>query len=247
MLSYIILGIIQGLTEFLPVSSSGHLVLFGKLLHVGANQVAISVVLHLGTVLAVLVFFRKELFKFFRERKLFLLAATVILITGVIGILGKGFFEGLFTRSKVVAVAWLFTGAVLLFTRNFMRSDRSSLNFKDAVILGFAQALAIIPGVSRSGITISTLLFRGVQRNLAFTFSFLVSVPLILGAALLEARGIQSLAAEDIYKLLAGFIFSFVTGLLALFLLRYVIQRSKFYYFGYYCMLMAALTFIFIK
>ena len=247
MLNYIILGIIQGLTEFLPVSSSGHLVIFGKLLHLGGNQIALSVVLHLGTVLSVLVFFRKELRVFLKDRKLLLLGALVVLITGLIGILGKDFFEKLFVQSKTVAIAWVFCGVILICTRNFNRPGKKSLNFKDAVILGLTQALAIIPGVSRSGITISTLLFRRIDQSFAFTFSFLVSLPLILGATILEAKDIRLLAQADIHKLSAGFIFSFITGLCALYLLKRVLENSKFYYFGYYCIFMAIITFIFIK
>jgi len=247
MLNYIILGIIQGLTEFLPVSSSGHLVIFGKLLEVGANQVALAVVLHLGTVLSVLVFFRKELRVFLKDRKLLLLGALVVLITGLIGILGKDFFEKLFVQSRAVAIGWVFCGVILICTRNFNRGEKKNLNFKDAVILGLTQALAIIPGVSRSGITISTLLFRQIDKSFAFTFSFLVSLPLILGATILEAKDIRLLAQADIHKLSAGFIFSFIIGLCALYLLKRVLANSKFYYFGYYCIFMAVITFIFIK
>jgi len=247
MLNYISLGIIQGITEFFPVSSSGHLVIFEKLLNVGANGLAVSVVLHLGTVLAVVVFFYRDIIKLFKNIRLMLMAAAVVLITGVIGVLGKSFFEALFNSPKAVGAAWIFTGAILLLTKNFTQSKRGRLNIRDALILGATQGAAIIPGISRSGITISTLLFRGIERNLAFSFSFLVSVPVILGAAWLEAKDIRMIPAGEFSKLGAGFLFSFVSGWLTLFLLKTVIRQAKFYYFGYYCILMAAIALLFIK
>lgn len=247
MIKYIFLGIIQGLTEFLPVSSSGHLVIVQKLLGINADQVAISIVLHLGTLLAVVVFFWKDILNLLKNPKLLGLAAIVVIITGIIGVLGKDFFESLFSSTKLVGIAWIFTGLMLIATKKFIRLDRDKLKVKDAIILGVTQGLAIIPGISRSGITISTLFFRRIQRTLAFTFSFIVSIPIILGAALLESRKIGSALETDIKDLIAGFIFSFFTGLLTLLILRLIINKAKFYYFGYYCIFMAIATLIFIK
>lgn len=247
MIKYIVLGITQGFTEFLPVSSSGHLVVLQKVFGINSNQVAISVVLHLGTLLAVIVFFWKDILAFLGDLKLLALAALVTLITGGIGILGQDFFESLFVSTRAVALAWVFTGLLLISTRKITRLDRKKLNAKDALILGIAQGLAVIPGISRSGITISTLFFRKITRQLAFTFSFLVSIPVILGAAALEARKIGAVPAGEIKNLAVGFIFSFIAGLLALLFLRSIINKSRFYYFGYYCILMAAITLLFIR
>lgn len=247
MIKYIFLGIAQGFTEFLPVSSSGHLVVLQRIFGINAHQVAISVVLHLGTLLAVIVFFWKDILGLFRDLKLLSLAAVVTLITGTIGVLGKDFFEGLFASTKAVAVAWIFTGLLLISTKKITRLDRNKLNLKDALILGLTQALAIMPGVSRAGITISTLFFRRVTRHLAFTFSFLVSIPIILGATALEARKIEAVPEGDIKNLVTGFIFSFLAGMLALLFLRLIINKARFYYFGYYCILIAAITLLFIR
>jgi len=247
MIKYIFLGIIQGLTEFLPVSSSGHLVIAQKLLGVSVDQAAISIILHLGTLLAVVLFFWKDILSFLRNPKLLSLTAVVVIITGAIGVLGKDFFESLFSSVKLVGIAWIFTGLILFATRNFTKLDRDKLKVKDALILGLIQGLAVIPGISRSGITISTLFFRKIQRSLAFTFSFIVSIPIILGAALLEAKKIGVLAQTDIRNLITGFIFSFFSGLIALLILKMVINKSKFYYFGYYCIFMAIVTLLFIK
>jgi undecaprenyl-diphosphatase len=201
----------------------------------------------LGTLLAVVIFFWKDILNLLKNFKLLVLVALVVVITGAIGVLGKDFFEGLFNSTKLVGVAWVFTGLVLISTKSITQLNRDKLNVKDALILGLAQGLAIVPGVSRSGITISTLFFRKINRSLAFTFSFLVSIPIILGAAILEARKIEVIPKNDIINLGIGFIFSFIVGLGALLILRKVIDRAKFYYFGYYCILMAAVSWLFIK
>jgi undecaprenyl-diphosphatase len=247
MIKYIFLGIAQGLTEFLPVSSSGHLVILQKILGIEANQIVISVVLHLGTLLAVIIFFWKDILSLLKNPRLLGLAFIVVVITGVIGVLGKDFFEGLFSSAKAVGIAWLFTGLILISTKRLTRLERDKLKLKDALILGLTQGLAIVPGISRSGITISTLFYRKIERKLAFTFSFLVSIPLILGAAALEARKIEALPQGEIKNLAVGLIFSFFTGLLALLFLRMVINKAKFYYFGYYCLFLAVVTLLFIK
>ncbi len=247
MIKYILLGIVQGLTEFLPVSSSGHLVILQKILGIHDQEVAVSVILHLGTLLAVIIFFWKDILNLLKNLKLLILVAVVVTITGVIGVLGKDFFESLFNSPKLVGLAWIFTGLLLISTKRITQLNRDKLNVKDALILGLVQGAAIIPGISRSGITISTLFFRKINRSLAFTFSFLVSIPIILGAAILEAKKMQVIPKSDIMNLGIGFIFSFLVGLLALLFLRIVIDKAKFYYFGYYCLFWAAVTLLFIK
>ena len=247
MIKYITLGVVQGLTEFLPVSSSGHLVILQRILNIQAHQIAVSIVLHLGTLLAVVLFFRKDILNLFKNLKLLGQLCVVVMLTGTIGIFGKDFFESLFSSAKAVAFAWIFTGLILLATKKLTQLNKDKLQTKDALILGLVQGLAIIPGISRSGITISTLFFRKVKRRLAFSVSFLVSIPIILGAALLEARRIESLAQAEIKFLAVGFIFSFIFGLVALSVLRLMIDQAKFYYFGYYCLLMAIVTLLFIK
>jgi len=247
MIKYILLGIVQGLTEFLPVSSSGHLVILQKILGIHAHEVAISVVLHLGTLLAVIIFFWKDILNLLKNFRLFSLVAVVVTITGVIGVLGKDFFESLFNSPKLVGLTWIFTGLLLISTKRITHLNRDKLNFKDALILGLTQSVAIVPGISRSGITISTLFFRKINRSLAFSFSFLVAIPIILGAVILEVRKIEVIPKNDIVNLGIGFVFSLFAGLIALLFLRIVIEKAKFYYFGYYCLLMAAVTLLFIK
>jgi len=247
MLKYIFLGIVQGVTEFLPVSSSGHLVIFQKLLGVTGQELAVSVILHLGTLCALLVFFCKDILEALRDVKSIILIAVVTIITGVIGVSGKDFFEGLFSSPKAVAFCLIITGAILIRARRFINSRRSVLDIVDALVLGLAQGIAIIPGISRSGITISTLLFRKIDKETAFKFSFLAAIPAILGAALLEARKVGAAIEGNSGALLAGFIASFIAGIFSLWLLRLVLRKAKLHYFGIYCIIVALITLLFVK
>jgi undecaprenyl-diphosphatase len=218
-----------------------------RILGLSGNEVALSVVLHLGTVLALLVFFFKDILGLLGNLKLLLYIAIVTVTTGIIGVAGRDFFEGLFSSVGLVAIAWIFTGIILILTKQFMSAKRSQLNIKDAIILGFTQAIAIIPGVSRSGITISALLFRKIDRETSFRFSFLAAIPAVCGAALLEARKINLALRGEYINFMAGFIFSFLVGLFSLWVLKLIIQRAKLHYFGYYCILAAILVLLFVR
>lgn len=245
MLRYIFLGIIQGLTEFFPVSSSAHLVVAQKLMGMRGEEIAISVVLHLGTVLALLVFFFKDILKLLRDIRSMALIAVVTVITGAIGVLGKDFFESLFSTTKPVGVALLITGTILILTK-FAQAKRDKVDIKDALILGCTQGIAIIPGISRSGMTISTLLLRRIDQEVCFKFSFLASIPIILGAAAFEAKKIGFALQGDAKNLIVGFAFSFLSGLAALAFLKAVLKKAKFYYFGFYCIIIGIITLLFI-
>lgn len=245
MLKYAILGIIQGMTEFLPVSSSGHLVIMQKLIGITEHTLAVSVVLHLGTSLALVIFFFKEILNLLRNLRLLSYITIVTLVTGVIGVSGKGFFESLFNSPRLVALALMVTGIILILTKKFMEAKRSTLNIKDAFTLGLTQGFAIIPGISRSGTTISTLLFRGIDRQTSFCFSFLASIPAVFGAAILEAKDISLASKLGSGNLIIGFIFSLFTGILSLRILKIILGRAKLHYFGYYCIIIAISTLLF--
>lgn len=247
MIKYIFLGIVQGLTEFLPVSSSGHLVILEHLFGITENQLAITVILHLGTGVALLIFFFRDLLELLQNFRLLLLLLTATAITALIGYSGKDFFESLFASPKPVAAALLITGAVLSITRNFLNGKRNNLKMKDAVIFGLTQSIAIIPGISRSGMTISTLLFRNISRQESFRFSFLAAIPVIFGAAILEAGKINFAIGLNRGNLAVGFLFSLISGLIALSLLKRILERAKFHYFGYYCIFIAVIALLFIK
>ncbi|MBU0709266.1 MAG: undecaprenyl-diphosphate phosphatase [Candidatus Omnitrophica bacterium] len=247
MLNHILLGIIQGLTEFLPVSSSGHLIIAQKILGVQGDGIAISVILHLGTICALVIFLFKEILKTLSNIRLITFIMITTIITGIIGLLGKSFFESLFSSPKLVALALLITGLVLISTRRYINSTkRDMLDVQDAVTLGIVQSIAIIPGISRSGITISSLLYRKVDKETCFKFSFLASIPAIIGAVVLEAKKIDFALQAGFANFSAGFLASLLSGLFALWVLKLVLDKSKLHYFGYYCIAVAVITLLFI-
>lgn len=247
MLEYIFLGLVQGITEFLPVSSSGHLAVMQHILGMRGEEVAVAVALHLGTLLSLAVFFFKDLVGLIRKPGLALLLFTTTAITAIIGFSGKDFFESLFRAPLAVAAALAINGIILIFTRGFSGGLREKIGIKDALILGLTQGVAVIPGISRSGITISTLLFRGINRESAFRFSFLAAIPVILGSALLEARHIAAVARAEALNLSAGFLASFLAGIIALAFLRVLLNKSRLYYFGYYSVAAAAAIILLVR
>lgn len=237
------------MTEFLPVSSSGHLVFFQSVFGFKEPHVFFDVVLHLGTLLAVVVFFRTDISNILqgtrqglKARKMgqngirlliWIIIATIP--TGLMGILFKDWFESLFTRPKIVGGMLLTTGLILWFTRYVKRDGRllEKMGWADALLIGIVQGIAIIPGISRSGSTISTGLFCGLDRELAGKFSFLLSIPAILGATLLELRGIESPA--EVWMHLIGMAIAFLVGLLSLKFLMRIVRRGRLFTFAYYC------------
>lgn len=246
-LKYLILGLIQGITEFLPISSSAHLVILQRLFGITGKEIALSIVLHLGTLLALIVFFFKDILRTFKDMVLIFLILVVTIITGIFGIIGKDFLEGLF--SSVLAVSWalFINGIILIMSKKFRDKKRDILDIKDAVFLGIAQAISIIPGISRSGITISLLLFRKINWQMSFRFSFLVSIPAILGATFLEAKRISFALQIEPKNFLLGFLASFLSGILALEILKRILQKARFYYFGYYCIIIAIISLLFLR
>lgn len=247
MIEAIILGVVQGLTEFLPVSSSGHLALIENLFGI-AEPMTLAVFLHFGTLIAVIVYFFepiKELARgiFAADRATLAYCGKIALCTVPIA------FAGLFLRSLVdeafgnttlVAILLGVTGAVVLLTGLAARKERH-VTWRSSVAIGIAQAFAILPGISRSGMTISAGLYSGVDPERAFRFSFLLSIPAVLGANLLELRHVASIT--NLPALIAGTVFSFASGLLALAVLRRAVYR-KFHLFGVYCLILSAVLLI---
>ncbi|MBL7085280.1 MAG: undecaprenyl-diphosphate phosphatase [Candidatus Omnitrophica bacterium] len=236
-IKYIFLGVIQGLTEFLPVSSSAHLVLFQNLLEVRENQLLLDIVLHLGTLASLVVFLFKDI-KALLEKRILLYIFLVTVLTAAVAIIGKDFFEGMFYSAKTVTLPLFITGLVLLCTKRFTQGRRnlSGLRIMDALWLGIVQGISVIPGLSRSGLTISTLLFRKVERETAFKFSFLASVPAIIGALFFKIEGFCGLSFFEFKYMMFGFLASFLSGLLALRILFAVIRQARLHIFGYYCL-----------
>lgn len=248
MMLYIILGLVQGLTEFLPVSSSGHLVILQSLFGMQEHALAVALVLHLGTVTSLIVFFFKDILSVIKKPRIIGQIMIVTVITGIIAFSGKSYFELLFASPKAVAVALLFTAAMLFLAKAKDNGSKLELSFKDAVFLGIAQGIAVVPGISRSGFTISALLLRGVDRETSFRFSFLAAIPAICGAAILEFRGGGFVISNSMFlPLTLGFAASFVSGLFALWLLKKVLIKSKLHYFAYYCIMVAMVVFVFFR
>jgi undecaprenyl-diphosphatase len=248
----VLLGVVQGLTEFLPVSSSGHLVLFQQVLGDGImgidDHVAFDLVLHVGTLLPVLIMYRADIRSVFSdmagegpllERDGLRLAAWVVLgtfPTGVIGILFKDIFEQLFTTTFTVGIAFAATAVLLWRTRSLSAGGRSirEMTWFDARVLGLAQGIAITPGISRSGTTIAVALMLGLRRDLAARFSFLLSVPAILGAFVLKAKDFDFASSHDALPLVVGFVAAAISGWGALVLLLKLVKSGDFSRFAYY-------------
>ncbi len=258
LLNAVILGLIQGLTEFLPVSSSGHLVIGQHLLHLTEPNLAFDVVLHLGTLLAVFVYFRRELREIltalfgkgdpkWRRVALLILLATVP--TGVIGVLFKDLFERLFSSPAVVACMLAVTGLLLFTADRVTKAVRplSGVGMKDALLIGLVQGVSIIPGISRSGSTIAMGLFRRIEAKAAARFSFLLSIPAILGATVLEGKEIIGHAVGGSGLIFfTGFVTAAVSGWLAIRILMAVLARKGLTVFALYCWGVAGITFFWI-
>ena len=240
----ILFGILQGLTEFLPVSSSAHLSLFQYFSGDIEQNLTLNIAVHVGTLCTVLVYYRRDLFGIFRGsiRKdpisINMLAMIVVanLPTAVLGLLLKKKLDQALTDPLVAACCLLITGA-LLFVSEKMRVNRAAargfgIGFKQALIIGGVQGLAVLPGISRSGATIVTGLFLGMNPGNASRFSFLVSLPAILGAALIEL--ISHEAKVDFNQLWLGMLVSFVTGLFAISWMVHFTQRIRFKVFAFY-------------
>ena len=239
----IILGIIQGLTEFLPVSSSGHLVLAEALLGVHPPGVTFEVVLHLGTLFAVLVYFRSRIFelihsvfdsKMKKQRAMLGYLALGTIPAGVIGVAFKDFFEAAFDSPVSAAAMLLVTGLILLSTRLVPKQTKPVTALK-AFLIGIGQAVAIMPGISRSGSTISAGLLLGLKPAEAAEFSFLLAIPAIGGAAVLNFDDLSKLPVDQMGQYGVGMVASFLVALGAVYLVLESIRRGKFEYFAYYC------------
>jgi len=241
------LGALQGLTEFLPVSSSGHLVLFQQFLDIEGDHVLFDLVLHVGTLVPVLWFYRAEVLAIlkdpivgegpFMERQgvqdaLMVVAASIP--TAIIGLGFKDLFEQLFATPAALTVTFAITGTLLFLSGRFDRSEKAQpLTLPIAIGLGIAQGLAITPGISRSGTTIAVALMIGMRREVAARFSFLMSVPAIGGAVLLKLKD-ADVSQLDVVQLGVGGLTSLVVGYGALVLLVRLVLAGRFASFCWY-------------
>lgn len=248
LLQALILGIIQGLTEFLPVSSSGHLeiakVLFGDN-SLPQESLTFTVVLHFATALSTLVVFRKEVLEIFKglfqfkwnEELIFSLKIILSMIPAVIiGLLFEEKLEALFSGRIMLVGFMLLITAVLLLLADRAKNTDKNVTYANALIIGISQAIAMLPGISRSGATISTSVLLGVDRERAARFSFLMVVPLIIGKVVKDILGGEiSFESSQMLSLSVGFVGAFIAGLLACTWMIALVKRSKLSYFAIYC------------
>lgn len=248
-LDAIILGIVQGLTEFLPVSSSGHLVLTEAILKVKQPGVSFELIVHVGTLLAVLVYFYRPLLRLVQslytgsmvaERRMIGWLILGSIPAAIVGLALEDFFESAFSEPAITAAMLLVTGVLLLSTR-FVRKGEKPLGGVSAIIMGLGQAMAIMPGISRSGSTICFGLFSGVKPAEAAEFSFLLSIPAIAGAVILKYQELAGIPSPLVGPYIAGALAAFALGLFAVYAVLATIKKGKFEYFAYYCFAAGAL------
>ncbi|MBC7189975.1 undecaprenyl-diphosphate phosphatase [Candidatus Aerophobetes bacterium] len=246
-LQAILLGILQGITEFLPVSSSGHLVVFQHYLGIKQNAIFFDILLHVATLFAVIIFFKREIFLLFlslfklKDKTLSTYRQLIIaLFAGTVPtfLLGAGFYkikDFLSETGWFTALMFILTGILLWLGEKKSKNSnpgREKVTVKDALFIGFFQGIAIIPGISRSGATISSALFRGLKRDVSFKFSFLLSIPAIIGALLVEGKNTDFKSFS--LPFLAGGGAAFVCGVLALLFLREILRKEKLSSFSLY-------------
>jgi undecaprenyl-diphosphatase len=257
LLSSIILGIIQGLTEFLPVSSSGHLELAKVFLGndaVAEESMLMTVVLHFATALSTVVIFRKDLleilkglltFKWNEELQFSLKIIISMIPAAIVGILYDDLIESFFNGQILLVGSMLILTGALLFLADRAKSTNKEVSFMNAFVIGVSQAIAILPGISRSGATISTSVLMGVDREKAARFSFLMVVPLIFGKIAKDVLSDDfNLTNVDTLSLSFGFIAAFITGLFACTWMISLVKKSKLVYFSFYCFIVGTIAII---
>ncbi|MFO8023154.1 MAG: undecaprenyl-diphosphate phosphatase [Perlabentimonas sp.] len=247
LLQALILGIVQGLTEFLPVSSSGHLELGAAIFNLKEENLTFSIIVHGATFLSVLVVFRKDIiqiitslvrFRWDEETKYFLLLIISAIPVAVVGFLFKDNIERLFKGHIAFVGAMLLVTALLLFLTRYAPRKKETINAKRAIIIGLAQTLAVLPGISRSGATISTALYLGVDREKAARFSFLMVLIPIFGASFLEVLSLYSAQEPSSLSsgaLIVGAVAAFLSGLFACSWMIKIVKKGKLVWFAAYC------------
>jgi undecaprenyl-diphosphatase len=267
----LILAVLQGITEFFPISSSGHLVLIQYALGQRDVPILYDLILHLGTTIAVILVYRNVIGEILRDfimwvvkgkrekrdinergsLRLLLYISISVCVTGVLGVLSKSILESFYYRPQYVPLFLTFTGMILLITYFIQGGEKGieSIPFIYPIVIGAAQAFAILPGVSRSGTTIAAGLFMGAQRSFAAIFSFLIAIPSVFGASLYEyLKSYETLSMMIDYRyLLLAFAVSLLTGYAALHLLIRFVMKGKIYLFSFYCFAVSIASIFLIK
>ncbi len=251
-----VLGIVQGITEFLPISSSGHLVLAERLLGTEEADMYMQVFLHFGTLLAIVLVYRRKLGTLFASvgramtkrrtggdsANLFYIAYLAIATVPamILGYAFKDLIERFFESAYPVAFFFLITGTVIFFTRR-VRERKEKLGFIDSVAIGLSQALALLPGISRSGITISAGIYRGLGRSEAADFCFVLAVPSILIVSIYKSVEFSRAGLELFPQYLLGMAVALIVGYAAIRWLILLVKKGRFFYFAFYCWFLGCL------
>lgn len=229
----IILSIVQGVTEWFPISSSGHLAIFHNIF--GFSSLSFDVFLHFASILAVIFIFFNDIIDIFKKKqiKYILLIIIAIIPAGIIGFLFKSQIEGFFSNLLFLGIFFIISGGIVYSTRFAKEKIDKKLTWFDSLFIGIFQAIAILPGISRSGATISSGLFRGLKKAESVRFAFIIAIPVILGASLVEAKDIVFGDISYVY-LISAFIITFIVSLAAIKLLLKILKSERFYWFGIY-------------
>jgi len=262
----VLLGVIQGLTEFLPVSSSGHLALLPTIFRIEAPTLALAMSLHLGTLIAVVIYFYKDVINlvqsffsiFKKERnskekkylKLLILILVAIIPAVIFGVLFSDKVDQTFSKPRIVSVLFILNALLLFSAHLYSEKGYVSLEnagFKNAVLVGLFQVFALLPGISRSGSTISGGIFSKLRKEDSARFSFLISVPVVLGGALFEMKDLFKGTSQNhsVIYIFVGFFVSFLVGLISIRLLFNMLKKSKLYFFAVYCLIIGIIGLIF--
>lgn len=267
----IILGLVQGLSEFLPISSSGHLALLENLFEIKEDSVIFfAVLLHIGTLVSIFIVYHediyaliKELFLLFKDiftgkglrieerpiRKLGIMIIVSSIPTAIMGLLFSDYIDRIFGSLTVISICWIITGFILLFSEklNNNKKEIEGMKYRNAIFVGICQGLAIMPGISRSGSTIVGSLVTGLKREFAVEFAFLISIPAILGSAILEfPKAIKAgIEPSTIGPMIVGFLVAAISGYFAITTMIRIVSKHRMRYFSYYVWILGVGTFIY--
>ncbi len=267
----IVLGLVQGLSEFLPISSSGHLALLENLFEIKEESVLFfAVLLHIGTLVSIFIVYHEDIYALIKElgllfkdifsgkglrieerpiRKLGIMIIVSSIPTAIMGLLFSNFIDKVFGSLIVISICWIITGFILFFSEKLKSNSKEieGMKYRNAIFIGICQGLAIMPGISRSGSTIVGSLVTGLKREFAVEFAFLISIPAILGSAILEfPKAIKAgIEPSTIGPMIVGFLVAAISGYFAITTMIRIVSKHKMIYFSYYVWVIGVGTFIY--
>lgn len=267
----IVLGLVQGLSEFLPISSSGHLALLENLFEIKEESVLFfAVLLHIGTLVSIFIVYHEDIYALIKElgllfkdifsgkglrieerpiRKLGIMIIVSSIPTAIMGLLFSNFIDKVFGSLIVISICWIITGLILFFSEKLKSNSKEieGMKYRNAIFIGICQGLAIMPGISRSGSTIVGSLVTGLKREFAVEFAFLISIPAILGSAILEfPKAIKAgIDPSTIGPMIVGFLVAAISGYFAITTMIRIVSKHKMIYFSYYVWVIGVGTFIY--